>query len=132
MQREVTVVATATSNETARAAPGTRSRERSCSGEESCVSEEIERTKVTFDSGGVELVCYLHLPADAAGALPCVVMGHGFSGTQDRLFHNAERFAGAGLAALTFDYRNFGESGGVPPQAISIDGPRAGCGSAVV
>jgi uncharacterized protein len=38
------------------------------------------------------------------------VMGYGFSGTQDRLFAGAERFAAAGMAALTFDDRNFGES----------------------
>jgi fermentation-respiration switch protein FrsA (DUF1100 family) len=111
--------------------PGTGSRERSYSGEKFRVSEEIERTKATFDSGGVELVGYLHLPADAVGALPCVVMGHGFSGTQDRLFHNAERFAGAGLAALTFDYRNFGKSGGEPRQVIDIEGQRADWRAAV-
>jgi len=50
------------------------------------------------------------------------VMGHGFSGTQDRLFANAERFAGAGFGVLTFDYRNFGESGGQPRQLVSIKG----------
>jgi uncharacterized protein len=66
---------------------------------------------VSFDSGGVELVGYLHRPADAGGKVPGLVMGHGFSGTQDRLFDTAERFAEAGLAALTFDYRSFGESG---------------------
>jgi uncharacterized protein len=66
---------------------------------------------VSFDSGGVELVGYLHRPADAAGKVPGLVMGHGFSGTQDRLFDTAERFAEAGLSALTFDYRSFGESG---------------------
>jgi len=86
--------------------------------------ENIKRTRVTFDSGGVELVGYLHRPADATGKLPCVVMGHGFSGTQDRLFTGAERFAGAGFAALTFDYRNFGESGGEPRQVIDIKGQR--------
>ena len=37
------------------------------------------------------------------------VMGHGFSGTQDRLFAGAERFAAADMAALTFDDRNFGK-----------------------
>ena len=88
------------------------------------VSEEIKGTRVAFDSGGVELVGYLHRPADARGKVPCVVMGHGFSGTQDRLFGSAETFAAAGLAALTFDYRNFGESGGEPRQVIDIEGQR--------
>src|SRR3712207_7231682 len=52
---------------------------------------------------------YLHRLADTRGRLPIVVMGHGFSGTQDRLFGNAERFAESGVSALTFDYRSFGE-----------------------
>jgi len=86
------------------------------------VSENSERTRVFFDSGGVELVGYLYHAAEADGDEPCVVMGHGFSGTQDRLFANAERFAGAGFGVLTFDYRNFGESGGQPRQLVSIKG----------
>jgi uncharacterized protein len=63
------------------------------------VSEKPERIRVTFDSSGVELVGYLYHAAagNADGDAPCVVMGHGFSGTQDRLFANAERFAGARL-----------------------------------
>jgi pimeloyl-ACP methyl ester carboxylesterase len=86
------------------------------------VSEKSERTRVSFDSGGVELVGYLYHAAGADGDAPCVVMGHGFGGTQDRLFVGAERFAGAGFGVLTFDYRNFGESGGQPRQLVSIEG----------
>ncbi len=85
------------------------------------VSEKPERTRVSFDSGGVELVGYLyHAAGNADGDASCVVMGHGFSGTQDRLFANAERFAGAGFAVLTFDYRSFGESGGEPRQLVNV------------
>jgi fermentation-respiration switch protein FrsA (DUF1100 family) len=88
------------------------------------VNEKSEQTPVSFDSGGVELVGYLHHAAagNADGDATCVVMGHGFGGTQDRLFVGAERFAGAGFAVLTFDYRNFGESGGQPRQLVSIEG----------
>jgi uncharacterized protein len=86
------------------------------------VSEESERTPVSFNSGGVELVGYLYHAAGVDGDAPCVVMGHGFSGTQDRLFVSAERFAETGFAVLTFDYRNFGESGGQPRQLVSIEG----------
>ena len=86
--------------------------------------EKAQRSRMTFDSGGVKLVGYLHRPADATGKVACVVMGHGFTGTQDRLFAGAERFAGVGFAALTFDYRNFGESGGQPRQVIDINGQR--------
>jgi uncharacterized protein len=86
------------------------------------VREKSERTRVSLDSGGVELVGYLYHAAGTDGDAPCVVMGHGFSGTQDRLFANAEQFAGDGFTVLTFDYRNFGESGGEPRQLVSIQG----------
>ena len=41
----------------------------------------------------MELVGYVYHAPGADGDAPCVVMGHGFSGTQDRLFANAERCA---------------------------------------
>jgi pimeloyl-ACP methyl ester carboxylesterase len=44
---------------------------------------------------------------------PVVVMAHGLSGTRrDRLGPFAERFAAAGIAALVFDHRGFGDSTG--------------------
>ena len=49
------------------------------------------------------------------GELPCVVMGHGGSGTKRLgLPKYAEKFTAAGLAVLAFDYRHFGSSGGEP------------------
>ena len=55
---------------------------------------------------------------DAEGDLspaPIVVMAHGLSGTRrDRLGPFAERFAAAGIAALLFDHRGFGDSSGEP------------------
>ena len=84
------------------------------------MSTEITRKKVTFDSDGVNLSGYLFLPKQKAEDLPCIVLGHGFTGTQDRLWSSAERFAQEGMAALTFDYRNFGESAGEPRQVIRI------------
>jgi uncharacterized protein len=48
---------------------------------------------------------------------PCVVMAHGVAGTRDSgLLPFAEAFAGAGLDALLFDYRCFGDSSGEPRQ----------------
>jgi pimeloyl-ACP methyl ester carboxylesterase len=42
-------------------------------------------------------------------------MAHGLTGTRrDRLGAFAERFAAAGIAALVFDYRGFGDSAGEP------------------
>jgi pimeloyl-ACP methyl ester carboxylesterase len=59
--------------------------------------------------------------AGADGLAPCVVLAHGFAGTVDSgLLPYAERFAAAGLHALAFDYRHFGDSSGEPRQLISI------------
>jgi pimeloyl-ACP methyl ester carboxylesterase len=56
--------------------------------------------------------------------VPCVVVGTGFSGTQDTpsIRAVAEAFAEAGFAALTFDYRHFGESDGTPRQLVRVKG----------
>jgi uncharacterized protein len=85
------------------------------------MSAHPQRERITFDSGGDPVAGYLYRPAAPAGAAgPCVVLAHGFTGTMDRLFRYAERFAAAGLAALVFDYRRFGASGGHPRQVIDI------------
>lgn len=53
--------------------------------------------------------------------MPCVVLAHGFAGIKEaRLDAYAERFAEAGYAALVFDYRHHGDSGGEPRLLISI------------
>ncbi len=84
----------------------------------------VERTKVSFDSGGVACVGYLYHSTSIGGQVPCVVMGTGFSGTQDTpsIQAVAQAFADAGFAALTFDYRHFGESDGAPRQLVLIEG----------
>ncbi|MEQ1438699.1 alpha/beta fold hydrolase [Fontimonas sp. SYSU GA230001] len=52
---------------------------------------------------------------------PCVVMAHGLGGVRAaRLDAFAERFAQAGLDALVFDYRCFGDSDGEPRQHLNI------------
>jgi uncharacterized protein len=90
------------------------------------MNERMDREQVAFESEGVSLAGYLYRPADErAGPPPCVVMAHGFSGTMNRLFRYAERFAQAGMAVLVFDYRNFGASGGQPRQLIDLTGQQA-------
>ncbi|WP_454194059.1 alpha/beta hydrolase [Nocardia sp. Marseille-Q1738] len=89
------------------------------------------RTTVSFTAAGVRCAGYLYLPADS-GPVPCVVLCHGYSGTMDRLFDYAERFAAAGFAALVFDYRGFGESEGEPRQLPDIDAQLVDIAAAVV
>ena len=79
--------------------------------------------KVSFVVGADACAGYLFIPEAAAGTgtrWPCVVLAHGFSGTMDRLLPHAERFAAGGIAALVFDYRGFGESGGEPRQVVDL------------
>ena len=81
------------------------------------------REKVSFPSGTVSCAGYLFVPEPQAGSgerLPVVILVHGFSGTMDRLVPYAERFAADGIAALVFDYRSFGESGGEPRQVVDL------------
>ena len=75
-------------------------------------------------SSAGEIAAWLYHPEGATGA---VVLGHGLSAVRDqRLPAYAERFAEAGLAALLFDYRHFGASGGEPRQLVDIDAPARG------
>jgi alpha-beta hydrolase superfamily lysophospholipase len=75
----------------------------------------MDRTETVFRAGVDACAAWHYRPADAGGAVPIVVMAHGLSGTRrDRLGPFAERFAAAGFAALVFDHRGFGDSGGEP------------------
>lgn len=77
--------------------------------------------EVSFDSNGVSCAADVYLPAGARESLACVVMGHGGSATKRLgLPAYAEKFTKAGLAALAFDYRHFGSSGGEPRQVIDV------------
>ena len=76
--------------------------------------------RVEFPSGQDRCEGDLWLPESGERA-PLVILGHGLGATRAMgLAAYAERFTQAGLAALTFDYRNFGGSGGEPRGLISI------------
>ena len=80
----------------------------------------MERRDVSFESGGERCAAWVYKP-DAEGPYPCVVLAHGFGAVRvARLDAYAERFAAAGFAALVFDYRHFGDSGGEPRQLVDI------------
>jgi uncharacterized protein len=77
----------------------------------------MNRKDMLFSSGGDSCAAWLYPAAGDADASPIVVMAHGLSGTRrDRLGPFAERFAAAGIAALVFDHRGFGDSGGEPDR----------------
>src|ERR1700756_577468 len=80
----------------------------------------VARSEIEFPSGGLTCAASMFRP-DGEERLPLVVMAHGFSGTREmRLDAFAARFAAAGIAALVFDYRHFGASGGAPRQLLDI------------
>jgi fermentation-respiration switch protein FrsA (DUF1100 family) len=79
---------------------------------------------IKIASGESSLAAWLVVP-DAPGPHPCVVMGQGFSMTRrDGFAPYAEAFLAAGVAVLAFDYRYFGDSGGVPRQRFSARAQR--------
>ncbi|WP_182379366.1 alpha/beta fold hydrolase [Nocardioides sp. WS12] len=83
-------------------------------------TKKVTRLDVRFPSGDADCAAWLHLPAGVSSP-PVVVMGHGLGATRDmRLDAYGERFAQAGIAALSFTYRHFGDSGGSPRQLLSI------------
>lgn len=75
----------------------------------------MKREDREFLCRGESCAAWLYpVPVDADSA-PIIVMAHGLTGTRrDRLGAFAERFAEAGIAALVFDYRGFGDSAGEP------------------
>lgn len=81
----------------------------------------IERRTVAFNSRGVPCHGWLYLPVpqNAAPALPAVALAHGYGCLKAHdLPALAAQLAAAGIAALAFDYRTWGESGGLPRQQI--------------
>lgn len=78
------------------------------------------RFDVSFTSGEDHCAAWLYMPSGVVSP-PVVILGHGLGATREmRLDAFAERFAQAGIAALAFTYRHFGDSGGQPRQLLSI------------
>lgn len=78
----------------------------------------VER-EVEFVSQGT--ICRgLFVRPEGPAAAPLIVLSHGLGGVYEmRLDAYARRFAQAGYAALTFDYRYFGRSEGLPRHSLA-------------
>jgi cephalosporin-C deacetylase-like acetyl esterase len=75
-------------------------------------------SNVEFKSSGITLRAHLYLP-EGEGPFPIVVMAGGWCYVKELVQPEyAKMFAGAGIAALVFDYRNFGDSDGEPRQHL--------------
>jgi uncharacterized protein len=81
----------------------------------------IERRDVTFNSGDSFVTGWFFLPEGGTPGVrvPAVALAPGTGGVKE-LYHEpfARQFAEAGIAALLFDYRSFGTSGGKPRQRL--------------
>ena len=74
-------------------------------------------------SSGDAIEAWVYLPG-GGGPHPAVVMAHGIGGIKaGGLAPFAERFREEGFAAIAFDYRNFGGSGGKPREVLSVPRP---------
>lgn len=75
----------------------------------------MEREDHGFEVDGETCAAWFYPGQAGETPAPAIVMAHGLSGTRrDGLGPFAERFASAGIAALLFDHRGFGDSGGEP------------------
>src|SRR5713101_9503418 len=81
----------------------------------------IDKRDVTFKSGDTFAAGWFFLPehATSEARVPAVAMAHGLGAVKEMYLEPfARRFAEAGIAALVFDYRSFGASGGEPRQRV--------------
>ena len=69
---------------------------------------------LTLYSEGTRIAATLHKPAGVAppGGFPGLLLCHGWGGLMSQLAPYTERFAAAGFAVMTFDYRGWGTSDG--------------------
>lgn len=78
------------------------------------------RKDIEFKSDGVTCRGWLYTPDQGKGPFPVVVMAGGWCYVKEIVMpHYADFFVKAGLAALLFDYRCFGDSDGEPRQHIN-------------
>jgi pimeloyl-ACP methyl ester carboxylesterase len=85
------------------------------------VSCSVAPLESTFESAGIRCAATFHRP-EANGAQPlAILMLQGWGGTQETLLGPfVAAFVGAGHAVMTFDYRGWGASDGLPRHVIAM------------
>ena len=79
------------------------------------------RRRGEFDCGGDRCAAWLYRPAETRDPVPAVVLAPGLAGVRAAAVDGfAAHSAAAGIAALVFDYRGFGDSGGSPRQLMTV------------
>lgn len=66
---------------------------------------------LTIDYNGIELAATLSMP-ESDGLVPLVLMGHGYTGSQNHFTQYAEVYASNGVASIRFDFPANGKSSG--------------------
>ena len=77
-------------------------------------TEKVTSQVVDIYSDGTRMSGTIWRPDGVSNPLPAVLLCHGWGGLRSQLdFQYAINFAKAGLVAVTFDYRTFGDSDGI-------------------
>jgi uncharacterized protein len=81
---------------------------------------DFTRQDIEFDADGTPIRGWLYRPSSAAEPVALIVVAAGYACVKEMHMDKfAEAFARAGLAALVFDFRNLGASGGTPRQELN-------------
>jgi len=79
------------------------------------------RRDIIFTSKGLHCSGWIYVPDGQAEGqkAPAIILAHGFAGEKETILPDyAEQFVRAGLVALIFDYRYFGDSEGEPRHQL--------------
>lgn len=81
--------------------------------------QHSQKRAIEFLSDSLKIRGVLHLPDDN-GPHPIVILGHGLGGLKEWTIPEvAEAFVNVRIAGMWFDYRNFGDSEGLPREEVS-------------
>jgi dienelactone hydrolase len=91
----------------------------------------IQRTTVRIATTSDDLDAWFYEP-DGEGPHPTVIMGHGLGAVKaGGLAPFAERFCAEGFAVVVIDYRQWGGSGGLPRDEVSVRRQQQDYGAAI-